>query len=251
MKARKNRAFFVETLIITFLLLLMLMILVRIFGAAAEKSQNAARMTSAAQAAQNVITMFEASEGEIGKTQQALMDEADEDYDMTDLPQTTLTFSFNGKGEVDPDGEYEVRLLIGCEVRAVGYMLTGNLTVANKKDPKLILAQLDTAKYFPDSVDIVLTGDGEFSFDDFAEIESETESEVGSDSAAGEASETESDAAAGEASGTESDAAAGEASETESDAAAGEASEANSDSASGTASESDGTSEITETEVAA
>ena len=43
MKARKNRAFFVETLIITFLLLLMLTILVRIFGAAAQKSRYAER----------------------------------------------------------------------------------------------------------------------------------------------------------------------------------------------------------------
>ena len=67
MKARKNRAFFVETLIITFLLLLMLTILVRIFGAAAQKSRYAERRTQAAQVAQNVVAMFEAGEGAVGE----------------------------------------------------------------------------------------------------------------------------------------------------------------------------------------
>ncbi len=177
MKARKNRAFFIETLIVTFLLLLMLTILVRIFGAAAQKSQNAERKTRAAQIAQNVITMFEASEGNIGQTQQSLMAEANESYDMTDIPQETLTFSFNEDGEEDAEGTFGVSLTISCELRAVGFMLVGNMTVFSKDDPQTALAQLDTAKYFPDSAEIVLLDDVEISFDEIAEIDLETESE--------------------------------------------------------------------------
>ncbi len=177
MKARKNRAFFIETLIITFLLLLMLTILVRIFGSAAQKSQSAARMTTASMIAQNVIAMFEASEGDFGKIQHDLITESDEAEDFDTIPQSTLTFSFNEKGEEDPEGGYEVTALLTCEVRAVGYMLTGNMSVACKDDPDHLLTQLDTAKYFPDSADIVLYGDEEISFDDFAEVETETESE--------------------------------------------------------------------------
>ncbi len=177
MKARKNRAFYVETLIVTFLLLLMLTILVRIFGAAAQKSQNAGRRTRAAQIAQNVITMFESSEGNIGKTQQRLMAEANESYDMTDIPQETLTFSFNEDGEEDSEGTFGVSLTMSCELRAVGFMLIGNMTVFSKDDPQTALAQLDTAKYFPDSAEIVLLDDIEVSFDEIAEIDLETESE--------------------------------------------------------------------------
>ncbi len=177
MRARKNRAFFIETLIITFLLLLMLTILVRIFGAAAQKSQNAGRMTRASVIAQNVITMFENSEGEIGKAQNDLIIQADEAESFDEIPNTELTFSFNEKGEEDPDGEYEVRLRITCEVRAVGYMLTGIMNVVCKDDPENDLSQLDTAKYFPDAADRVLTGDIDISFDDFAEVSTEAETE--------------------------------------------------------------------------
>ena len=83
MKARKNRAFFVETLIITFLLLLMLTILVRIFGAAAQKSRYAERRTKAAAVAQNVVTMFEAGEGEIGAAQRQLIETAKKEFART------------------------------------------------------------------------------------------------------------------------------------------------------------------------
>ncbi len=195
MKARKNRAFFVETLIITFLLLLMLVILVRIFGEAAHRSQIASWRTKATQIAQNVITMFEASEGEVGKTQQELIDISNDEYSEVETPQETITLHFNENGEMADDGVYEVSLLITCEVRAVGYMLTGNLSVINLKTPQTELAQLDTAKYFPDAVDAVLSGDTVFSFDDIfvvdTETEAETEGAAGSADASG--SETEAD----------------------------------------------------------
>ena len=112
MKARKNRAFFVETLIITFLLLLMLTILVRIFGAAAQKSRYAERRTKAAMAAQNVVTMFEAGEGEIGQAQQALIDTANDEYSDEDTPQTTITLHFDEMGNQAEDGVFEVTLFM-------------------------------------------------------------------------------------------------------------------------------------------
>ena len=167
MKARKNRAFFVETLIITFLLLLMLTILVRIFGAA--------RRTKAAMAAQNVVTMFEAGEGEIAQAQQSLIDTANDEYSDEDTPQTTITLYFDEQGNQADDGVFQVTLFMTCEVRAVGYLITGNMEIVHVNNPEEDLAQLDTAIYFPDSTEDLLASEGVIDFDSIAEIETENE----------------------------------------------------------------------------
>ena len=57
------------------------------------------------------------------------------------------------------DGVYQVTLLMTCEVRAVGYMITGNMASSHVDQPEEDLAQLDTARYYPDAVDAVLSGD--------------------------------------------------------------------------------------------
>lgn len=171
MRARKNRAFFVETLIVTFLLLLMLSILVRIFGAAALKSRFAARRTQAAQVAQNITAMFEAGEGRIGEAQQNLIDEANDEYSDDETPQTSITLFFDESGLQSENGPYQVNMMMTCEVRAVGYMITGNMSIVNVQDPDEDLAQLDTAVYFPDAVDAVLSGDEEIDFGDISVID--------------------------------------------------------------------------------
>ena len=171
MRARKNRAFFVETLIVTFLLLLMLSILVRIFGAAALKSRFAARRTQAAQVAQNITAMFEAGEGRIGEAQQNLIDEANDEYSDDETPQTSITLFFDESGLQSENGPYQVNLMMTCEVRAVGYMITGNMSIVNVQDPDEDLAQLNTAVYFPDAVDAVLSGDEEIDFGDISVID--------------------------------------------------------------------------------
>lgn len=178
MKARKNRAFFVETLIITFLLLLMLTILVRIFGAAAQKSGFAARRTQAGVVAQNVVTMFEAGEGEIGQTMQDLIDIANDEYSDEDTPQTTITLYFDEKGNPAEDGVFQVDLFMTCEVRAVGYMLTGNMEIVHRDFPDEDLAHLDTAVYFPDSTEDLLNSEGVIDFGLISETEFETEIET-------------------------------------------------------------------------
>ena len=176
MKARKNRAFFIETLIITFLLLVMLTILVRIFGAAAQKSRYAGRRTQAAQVAQNVVTMFEAREGEIGKAQNGLIDAANDEYSDDLTPRTQLTLFFDEKGQPAENGVYQVDLFMTCEVRAVGYMITGNMGIVHIDSPQEELAQLDTAAYFPDAADAVLSSDVEIDFGEISEAETESES---------------------------------------------------------------------------
>ena len=180
MRARKNRAFFVETLIVTFLLLLMLTILVRIFGAAAAKSRYAARRTRAAQVAQNVVTMFESGEGAIGQAQEDLIDQANDEYSDDETPRTTVQLHFDSEGVETDDGEYEVTLLMTCEVRAVGYLMTGNMSIVNIDNPGEDLAQLDTARYYPDAVDAVLSSDTEIDFSDISVIETESEALSGS-----------------------------------------------------------------------
>lgn len=175
MKARKNRAFFIETLIITFLLLVMLTILVRMFGAAAQKSRYAARRTEAAQIAQNVVTMFEAGEEPIGSAQDELINKANDEYSDDETPITNLKLLFDGDGYMNEDGPYEVNLLMTCEIRAVGYMITGNMSIINVNNPEEDLAQLDTARYYPDDVGAVWSGDVEIEFDEISEVETETE----------------------------------------------------------------------------
>ena len=169
MKARKNRAFFVETLIITFLLLLMLTILVRIFGAAAQKSRYAERRTQAAQVAQNVVAMFEAGEGAVREAQQELIDTANDEYSEIETPQTTITLHFDEMGNPADDGVYQVTLFMTCEVRAVGNMITGNMDIVHVDQPEENLAQLDTAIYFPDDVDAVLSTDEAIDFEAMTE----------------------------------------------------------------------------------
>ena len=66
---------------------------------------------------------------------------------------------------------YQVNLMMTCEVRAVGYMITGNMSIVNVQDPDEDLAQLDTAVYFPDAVDAVLSGDEEIDFGDISVID--------------------------------------------------------------------------------
>ena len=61
--------------------------------------------------------------------------------------------------------------MMTCEVRAVGYMITGNMSIVNVQDPDEDLAQLDTAVYFPDAVDAVLSGDEEIDFGDISVID--------------------------------------------------------------------------------
>lgn len=180
MKARKNRAFFVETLIITFLLLLMLTILVRIFGAAAQKSRYAERRTQAAQVAQNVVAMFEAGEGAVGEAQQELIDTANDEYSEIETPQTTITLHFDEMGNPADDGVYQVTLFMTCEVRAVGNMITGNMDIVHVDQPEENLAQLDTAIYFPDDVDAVLSTDEAIDFESIARTETEAMTEEGS-----------------------------------------------------------------------
>jgi ABC-type Na+ efflux pump permease subunit len=180
MKARKNRAFFVETLIITFLLLLMLTILVRIFGAAAQKSRYAERRTQAAQVAQNVVAMFEAGEGAVGEAQQELIDTANDEYSEIETPQTTITLHFDEMGNPTDDGVYQVTLFMTCEVRAVGNMITGNMDIVHVDQPEENLAQLDTAIYFPDDVDAVLSTDEAIDFESIARTETEAMTEEGS-----------------------------------------------------------------------
>ena len=177
MKARKNRAFFIETLIITFLLILMLTILVRIFGAAAQKSRYAERRTKAATAAQNVVTMFEAGEGEIGKAQQGLIDTANDEYSEEETPQTTITLHFDEMGNPAEDGVFQVTLFMTCEVRAVGYLITGNMGIVHVDNPEEDLAQLDTAVYFPDSTEDLLASEGVIDFSSISVIETEMETE--------------------------------------------------------------------------
>ena len=180
MKARKNRAFFVETLIITFLLLLMLTILVRIFGAAAQKSRYAERRTQAAQVAQNVVAMFEAGEGAVGEAQQELIDTANDEYSEIETPQTTITLHFDEMGNPADDVVYQVTLFMTCEVRAVGNMITGNMDIVHVDQPEENLAQLDTAIYFPDDVDAVLSTDEAIDFESIARTETEAMTEEGS-----------------------------------------------------------------------
>lgn len=180
MKARKNRAFFVETLIITFLLLLMLTILVRIFGAAAQKSRYAERRTQAAQVAQNVVAMFEAGEGAVGEAQQELIDTANDEYSEIETPQTTIKLHFDEMGNPADDGVYQVTLFMTCEVRAVGNMITGNMDIVHVDQPEENLAQLDTAIYFPDDVDAVLSTDEAIDFESIARTETEAMTEEGS-----------------------------------------------------------------------
>ena len=120
----------------------------------------------------------EAREGEIGEAQNGLIDTATDEYSDDLTPKTRLTLFFDEKGDPAEDGVYQVDLFMTCEVRSVGYMITGNMGIVHVDSPEEELAQLDTAVYFPDAVDAVLSSDVEIDFGEISEIETETESDV-------------------------------------------------------------------------
>ena len=61
------------------------------------------------------------------------------------------------------------------KIRAVGYLITGNMEIVHVNNPEEDLAQLDTAIYFPDSTEDLLASEGVIDFDSIAEIETENE----------------------------------------------------------------------------
>lgn len=147
MRANKTRAFYIETLILTFILLFVISILIRVFGAAGVQSLSAKRKTTAAMIAQNVVSEFQAESGELGKAESSLLEGGSDQGDTTG---GNFTLSYGEDGLASEDGRYLAAVLIVPEERPVGRMLTMTVTVtyAGSED---ILAAIDTAKYFPDS----------------------------------------------------------------------------------------------------
>jgi hypothetical protein len=124
--------------------------------------------------------MFEAGEGAVGEAQQELIDTANDEYSEIETPQTTITLHFDEMGNPADDGVYQVTLFMTCEVRAVGNMITGNMDIVHVDQPEENLAQLDTAIYFPDDVDAVLSTDEAIDFESIARTETEAMTEEGS-----------------------------------------------------------------------
>jgi len=175
MKARKTRAFYIETLLLTFLILAMLSILVQVFGKARETSTEAKRMTSAAVIAQNAVTMFEDEEGDIGAAQKELLEIEAEDEDAIGAYSTKVTtLRFGPDGKQTDDGSFIVSMQLAREAKVVGSMLTATLSVTHEDDPDTILASLDTAKYFPDDESNFVEDEGVIEMEDF-ETEADTE----------------------------------------------------------------------------
>lgn len=169
MKPAKSRAFFVETLIITFLLLALLTVLVRVFGEASRQSQSADRMTKAAQIIQNAEVMFQNSEGSVKEVQERMLSEA-RDIETLENPSGSVTLHFSDDGVPVEDGNYIVQLDMTCENRVAGYMLIGYMTIAHKSDPEQVITYVDTAKYYPDE-EIEYVGEGgEVSIEEFEEV---------------------------------------------------------------------------------
>ena len=162
MSTRKTRAFYIETLILVFLLLSMLTILVRVYGAAGEKALGARRKTAAALIAQNVSAMFLNEEGDAGKSQKKLLSmDLGENADEVsgENPVSDATFRFNQTGALDEDGDYVVTLQTAREARVVGSMLSGTINVYYRNTDSEVLASLDTARYVPNGEsDIISDG---------------------------------------------------------------------------------------------
>ena len=175
MTSRKSRAFYVETLIITFLLLYMLTILIRVYGAAAEHSQSAERRTKAANIMQNITVLFAEGEEPFGAAQQKLLKEA-RDGDGFTIPTDMVEMHFNEDGLPDEEGKYLAQVSLSCENRPVGFMVAASAFVYYNNDIENLLSSIDTAKYFPDDESgYVLSGDLDL---DLAEMETEAETEA-------------------------------------------------------------------------
>jgi|GEM_PF-428520 len=146
MKARKTRAFLIETLVLVFLFLLTLTVLVQLYGAAARESQSAERRTQATLIAQNAATAFSLGDGALGEAIAALEPGQTQEVDLT----------YADTGLMDEAGDYRVRVRLGCEERLGGEFVTADIFVAYGEEEEAS-ATLDTGRYFPDYEMQILT----------------------------------------------------------------------------------------------
>lgn len=213
MKPSKTRAFYIETLVMTLVLLFVISIVLRVFGAAGKESLEARQKTAAALIAQNVVSDFLAEKGELGTAQKAFLEDAQdaragEEDDTADSQADLSTDALNtensrrmdremedqanqqiGAGAVvgtgflltygedglpAEQGDYEASIQIYPEERPAGIMLTMTVSVTRRGGEE-VLAAIDTAKYFPDADARYLTDGSDLEME---EMDFETE-EVG------------------------------------------------------------------------
>ncbi len=181
MKGSKTRAFYIETMLLTFLLLLTLTILVRVYGAAGERSLLARRKTKAALIVQNVVSMFEAGSGDIGEAQETIRKIAAKSR-RSEIPSMQATMHFSEQGILDQAGEYRVQFVISGEHRNTGVMITGTCFVYYGEET-MDLASIDTAKFVPYETvpEEEIFVDGDDSFSESYELETETEEDYSRD----------------------------------------------------------------------
>lgn len=179
MKASRTRAFYIETLVLTFMLLAVLSILIQVFGAAGEKSLSAKRKTNAAVIAQNITAEFRAASGAFGEPERQLL-ESDETADGSDIVSGTqeIILYRDENGVFSEKGQYKVSVLLSKEARPVGSMLTMT-AIITYGDSDDVLAAVDSAKYVPDDeAAITLDSGGEIVLDAEEETESESLLEI-------------------------------------------------------------------------
>lgn len=175
MRGSKTRAFYIETLVLTFVLLFVLAILMRVFGAAGSESLSAKRKTAASIIAQNLVSEFQAGTGEIGDSAKELL-KSGENEDSGEIPTSTFVLSYSEDGSAASDGVYLASVQMAREERMVGYMLTMTASI-HFGGSEEILAAIDSAKYIPDNNSDYLLGGSDFDLEDLS-AEGETEADT-------------------------------------------------------------------------
>lgn len=146
MNRHRNLSFYIETLVLLFFLLVALVVLIRVFGAAQAFGLQSRQKTDAATILQTVSAQFSA--------QKEPFDEASREAVSTG--QAQVDFLCDQQGNVSSGGNYRVTVSLRAEEQPAGTIVFADIEISCTSQEEPPLAILETSLYCPK-----MTGEGE------------------------------------------------------------------------------------------
>lgn len=140
MNRHRNLSFYIETLMLTFFLLVALAVLMQVFGAAQSMGENARQKTDAALILQNVTAQWSAGDESLRDAALLAAEQA--------TPQT-VSLTYDAGGNRTQDGAYLVTASFEAEATEAGTLVHGTFTVSLQTAQPEKIASVETALYYP------------------------------------------------------------------------------------------------------
>lgn len=140
MTRHRNLSFYIETLLLTFFLLLALAVLIRTFGAAQRMGQEARQKTDAALILQNVTAEWSAGQKELDQAARTAIEQKSTQ---------TVRLAYGADGLCMPEGDYAVTVSFDAENTQAGALVRGVFSVDLQGQGSEPIACLEMIRYYP------------------------------------------------------------------------------------------------------